>query len=224
MKKFALLLTTLCSIFSNVMSITCTDITHTLIQNDLYENVPRINFTDGSIASIPNVNVYMDIYKPNINNPTEAVIIIHGQGENKQYTRYTRLSESFAKRGIIAASIDNRIDILDLPGILNSLHFSTNSNSIHVNNRIYYSNAMDIHNAIKRIKYLYPSVTKFFICGASRGGASALYASYVDKNEISSSFPTNFISDNLNYLDMSIQKPYIKGCMVFFGVYLTLIG
>ncbi len=204
-----------------VEAVTCTTTTYNNNTGtpivDIYENVSRLSFTDGSVAALPNVNVSMDIYKPDGITPTEAVIVLHGNGEDKGGTRYANLCKAFASRGILAVSINNRIDIMDFPGTLNALHLLGNLNSIDVNNRVYYSNAMDMHNAIKRIKTLYPTVTKFILGGASRGGASTLYASYIDKSDISSSFPASFMTDSVNYVDMSVQKPSIKGSFIFFG-------
>jgi hypothetical protein len=202
---------------TSLKAVTCTPTAVDPTTTDVYENVSRLSFVDGSVAAIPNVPVSMDIYKPTGVTPTEAVVILHGNNEDKGGTRYVNLCKAFAARGILAVSINNRIDIMDLPGTLNSLHALGNPNSLDVNNRIFYSNAMDMHNAIKRIKVLYPTVTKFILGGASRGGASTMYASYVDKSEISSSFPATFMTDNVNYIDMSVQKPSIKGSFIFFG-------
>lgn len=193
---------------------------------------------------LPTVTVKpkMTIYRPKLKSGESTTtkfpiaIVCHGsykyegniRSRNRQ--KETSMCIDFANRGILAVTIDYRLDqevILEshplfpfLQNVALWMHLGTSGSSpcdkIEATKRwerIAYSNAMDIHNAVTFLtnnQSLYRAdINSIMVGGHSLGGLTSLVYTYVEKSEIASSFNSNFFTDN-RFIDISSYRNKLK--------------
>lgn len=209
-------------------SYTALDLTYN-IQNPsatvVYETVKRVWPLTGAAYGNA-VSVKMDIYRPvklvgktSIQCP--VVILCHGADRRRFSPEWQIRAQDFTRRGYVVVSLDYRADVafnqLELLTIASQCN--TASCKRKYIDRILYSNAMDVHNAIS---YLVANQTslkinpnKIIIGGHSLGAATAFVSSCLDKNEVlAGTFPSNFLT-NTFYINLATHRSRIKGAILW---------
>lgn len=211
-------------------------------------NVPLINYKNGEfVPTIPilrpktTVNPQMDIYEPNllpgesINTKFPLVIVCKGAGQSRTNSWSSiSIATEMAKRGFIACVIEYRNDIETvLAANLGLFWIDYYANMIKDDiiacneslnkqylERVFYSNAMDVQNAITYMISNQSSyrvnVNKVVVGGHSLGGMTTNYSLYVDKDEMTQNFPSTFMTDN-RYIDLNLHRNRINCGFSFAG-------
>jgi predicted esterase len=211
-------------------------------------DVPLINYKTGAfVPTIPilrpktTVNPKMDIYEPNLlpGEPSTTkfplVIVCHGHGSSRlNNAGAISIATEMAKRGFITCVIDYRNDLNTvLDANLGLFWIDYYANMIKDDNiacdenlnkqyleRVFYSNAMDVQNAITFMVNNQSSyrvnVNKVIVGGHSLGAATTNYCLYVDKDEMTQNFPSTFMTDS-RYIDLNLHRNRLGAGFSFAG-------
>lgn len=241
---FAFCLGALVGLFEQTASAQCPsfiDVSHTImpsytpldvsynLQNPsatvVYETVKRVWPVTGAAYgnAIP---VKMDIYRPvdlagetNIQRP--VVILCHGANRRRFSPEWQIRAQDFTRRGYVVVSVDYRADVAF--NALELLTIASQCSSADCKrksiDRVLYSNAMDVHNAISYLvtnqATLKINPNKIIIGGHSLGAATSFVASCLDKNEVlAGTFPSNFLTNSF-YINLATHRSRIKGAILW---------